>query len=164
MRHIEAEFPKIAVFEKDPQKKAEEARWLDWSEKYVKGLPTAIYDTLPNALRSFDYITKVGKFNYFEKLSIKYTGAFVMTLVAKKIRTREGITDPVQFLKQKASEWSNGLEGRSFMGGERPNAADIAVFGITRSVMGLRAGEVLEENAAFSGWLSRMKRIVLRSL
>lgn len=160
MRHIDAEFPQSAVFEQDPQKQAEEARWLDWSEKYVKGLPTAIYDTLPNALQSFDYITKVGKFNFFEKLSIKYTGAFVMTLVAKKIRTREGITDPDVFLREKASEWAKGLKGSSFMGGEKPNAADVAVYGITRSVMGLRAGKILEENAVFLSWLSRMKRIV----
>jgi microsomal prostaglandin-E synthase 2 len=161
MRHIDTEFPNTPVFEREPQKQDEEARWLEWSEKYVKGLPTAIYDTLPNALGSFNYITKVGKFNFFEKITIKYTGAFVMTLVAKKIRTREGITDPGAFLREKASEWAKGLRGRSFMGGERPNAADVAVFGITRSVLGLRAGKVLEENDVFSSWISRMKKTAL---
>lgn len=160
MRHIDAEFSNKPIFERDPQKQAEEARWLEWSEKYVKGLPTAIYDTLPNALKSFDYITKVGKFNFFEKLSIKYTGAFVMTLVAKKIKKREGITEPDSFLREKSAEWAKGLEGRPFLGGEKPNAADIAVYGITRSVAGLRAGRVLEENTAFLAWILRMKKTI----
>ncbi len=160
MRHIDEEFPSKPVFSKDPSKKEEESKWLAWSEKYVKGLPTAIYDTLPNALQSFDYITKVGKFNWFEKMSIKFSGAFVMTLVAKKIKKREQIDDPDHFLKQKAEEWVHGLGSKNFMGGASPNGADLAVFGITRSVSGLRAGNLLEENAAFAGWMQRMKNQV----
>ena len=157
MRHIDEEFPDPRVFGRDTAVKQEEDKWLAWSEKFVKGLPTAIYDTLPNALQSFDYITKVGKFNWFEKMSIKFSGAFVMTLVAKKIRKREQIDNPDEFLKQKAGEWAEGLSGRSFMGGQKPNGADLAVFGITRSVQGLRAGKALEENPVFRDWLKRIR-------
>ncbi len=162
MRHIDEEFSQSPVFSRDPAGQAEEARWLAWSEKFVKGLPAAIYDTLPNALQSFDYITKVGKFNFFEKMSIKFSGAAVMTLVAKKIRKREGITQPDLFLKDKAAEWAKGLNGRPFMGGENPNGADLSVYGITRSVAGLRAGRVLEENTVFADWLKRMAARVNR--
>ncbi len=156
MRHIDAEFPQAPVFERDPARREEEAKWLVWSEKFVKGLPAAIYDTLPNALKSFDYITKVGKFSWFEKITIKFSGAFIMTLVAKKIRKREQINDPDLFLKERAGEWAKGLGGRPFMGGEKPNGADLAVFGITRSVEGLRAGKTLEESPVFADWLKHM--------
>lgn len=157
MRHIDAEFPEPRVFSTDNIDQEEEAVWLDWAEKFVQGLPAAIYDTLPNSLKSFDYITQVGKFSKMEKLSIKFSGAFIMTLVAKKIRKREGITSPDLFLKQKAAEWTEGLQGQPFMGGENPNGADLAVFGIIQAVKDLRAGKILEENAGFADWLKRIE-------
>ncbi|MBP9865600.1 MAG: hypothetical protein KBC91_04260, partial [Candidatus Omnitrophica bacterium] len=129
---------------------------------YVKGLPTALYDTLPNALKSFNYITKVGKFNWFEKQTIKFSGAFIMTLVAKKIRTREGIDNPDTFLRQKAAEWVKGLNGKAFMGGDHPNGADLAVFGITKAVAGLRAAVVLDENTLFADWYRRVQNLIQR--
>lgn len=162
MRHIDGEFPETPVFAVTSAESEEEARWLAWSDKYVKGLPTAIYDTLPHALKSFDYITKVGKFGWWEKISIKFSGAFIMTLVAKKIRKREGITDPAVFLREKASEWVSALNGRSFLGGERPNGADLAVFGITKSVAGLQAFITLQENPAFADWYRRTQNLILR--
>ncbi len=157
MRHIDQEFPSKPIFSQDPAQKEDETKWLAWSEKYVKGLPTAIYDTLPNALQSFGYVTKVGKFNWFEKMSIKYSGAFVMTLVAKKIKKRENIDNPDLFLTRMSQEWVSGLGGKPFMGGEKPNGADLAVFGITRSVEGLRAGGRLQENPGFASWMKRMQ-------
>ncbi|HTL47786.1 MAG TPA: glutathione S-transferase N-terminal domain-containing protein [Verrucomicrobiae bacterium] len=160
MRRIDEEFPAPAVFSREPAAKEEEDKWLAWSETFVKGLPAAIYDSVPNALRSFDYITRVGKFSWLEKMTIKFTGAFVMTLVAGKIRKREGITDPAVFLRQKAAEWAEGLKGRPFLGGMNPNGADLAVFGITRSVAGLPAGKVLDENPVFEDWCRRMSLAV----
>ncbi len=162
MRRIDEEFPEPGVFSCGPAEQAEELKWLAWSDKFVKGLPTALYDTLPNALKSFDYITQVGKFSWFEKLTIKFSGAAVMTLVAKKIRKREGIARPDDFLRQKAGEWVQGLNSRPFMGGEHPNGADLAVFGITRAVEGLRALRVLEENKVFSEWYHRTQNLILR--
>lgn len=159
MRHIDAEFPEPRVFSSD---EAAESQWLVWSEKYVKGLPTALYDTLPNALKSFNYITQVGKFNWFEKQTIKFSGALIMTLVAKKIKKREGIDDPDTFLRKKAAEWVKGLNGQPFMGGDHPNGADLAVFGITKAVAGLRAAQLLEENTLFADWYRRIQNLIQR--
>lgn len=160
MRRIDEEYPQRPVFARDAAARAEEDQWLAWSEKYVKGLPTAIYDSLPHALASFDYITKVGKFGWWQRMSIKLTGAFVMTLVAKKIAKREGIADPRAFLREKAAEWVAALKGRPYLGGERPNGADLAVYGITRSVEGLSAGAVLDENTEFAAWRGRVASLL----
>lgn len=159
MRRIDEEFAESKVFSSD---EASESQWLVWSEKYVKGLPTALYDTFPNALKSFNYITQVGKFNWFEKVTIKFSGAFIMTLVAKKISKREGIENPDTFLRQKSAEWVTGLKGNHFMGGDQPNGADLAVFGITKAVAGLRAAKVLDENTAFADWYRRTQNLIQR--
>jgi len=153
MRHIEREFPEPKVFRGD----AEEEKWLTWSENYVKGLPTAIYGTLGQSLRSFSYVTKVGKFNAWERFSIKWSGALVMTMVAGKIKKRQGIEHPAAFVREKASEWAEGLAGRAFMGGLTPGGADVAVYGITRVVWNLDAGNLLRENSAFAAWFDRMR-------
>ena len=115
---------------------------------------------MSNALSAFNYITKIGKFSWFQKLTIKYMGAFVMTLVAKKIQKREQIDDPKAFLKRMAEEWANGLSGKPYMGGEAPSASDISVFGITRPVSELEAGKILESNATFRAWVGRMKALI----
>ena len=156
MRHIDREFPLKPVFGPSVADKAVEDRWLAWSEDYVQGLPTVVYATLGSSLKSFNYITKVGQFGWTDKLLIKYSGAAVMTLVAKKIRKRRGITNPEVFLRYKVAEWCLGLAGKPFMGGQRPAAADIAVYGISRVVAGLSAGKIFRENAVFSAWLDRM--------
>ena len=158
MKWIDEEFPHSAVFETSESGKTKEALWLAWSEKLVKGLPTVIYGSIFDSLKSFNYITKVGKFSWIEKRMIKYSGALIMTLVAKKIKKREAITDPEKFLKQMTAEWAEGLAGNPFMGGETPNAADIALFGITEVVRDLKAGAIFRENKIYEAWMSRMEK------
>ena len=158
MRHIDSEFPEPRVFSRSEADKIKEEKWLAWSENYVQGLPTVIYDNFPNALKSFNYITKTGKFSWLEANSIKFTGAFVMTLVSKKIKKRLAIADPKTFLKNVIQDWAEGLVGSDYMGGKEPNAADFAVFGISRSVSGLSAGKIFHENPIFFQWLGRMSQ------
>ncbi len=156
MRWIDQEFPKPTVFRTNPAESERDEKWLAWSEGLVKGLPAVIYDSFFNALKAFDYITKVGKFSWLEKRTIKYSGAFIMTLVAKKIKKREQIDQPDLFVKQKAKEWSEGLKGNPFMGGATPGASDLAVFGILQSVAGLPAEKHFKENQVFDVWMKRV--------
>jgi len=157
MKRIDKAYPDPAVFQENPTQNARDEQWLAWSEKWVKGLPTVIYGNLPDSIRAFDYITKTGKFSWLQSRLIKYSGAFIMTLVAKKIRKREAIEDPQAFVQKMTKEWVDGLEGRKFMGGDSPSAADIAVFGISRAVGSLRAGKLFEKNREFWIWLQGMQ-------
>ena len=45
------------------------------------------------------------------------------------------LSPPLQLYKA-ADEWVTGLHGRRFNGGTQPNLADLAVFGVVRSVTG----------------------------
>jgi len=158
MKHIDKEYPSPVVFSEEGERRESDEKWLAWSEKLVQGLPTVVYENLLDSIRAFDYITKTGKFSWFQSRMIKYSGAFIMTLVAKKIRKRQAIDDPRAFLRTMVREWTDGLQGRKFMGGESLSAADIAVFGIARAVGDLKAKVVFEENAAFWSWIEDMKQ------
>lgn len=158
LKHLDDEFPDVTIFSKDPIEAEREKTWLDWSEKFVQGLPTLIYDNLWNSIQAFDYVTKTGNFSWLQKRMIKYSGAFIMTLVAKKIKKREQIEDPTEFIRQMTQEWADGLKGQDFMGGTKANVADIAVFGISRAVGSLNAGEIFKANAIYWAWLGRMQK------
>lgn len=159
MQHIDREFPGTRFFTESE----EEKKWLAWSETLVQGLPTVIYNNFGNSLKGFSYITRVGRFSWWQRTVIKYSGAFVMTLVAKKIAKRLSIEDPAAFLTAKGKEWTDGLAGKSFISGSQPCGADIAVFGIIRSVWDLNAGEILKSNTLFEKWYQRMESASLSS-
>ncbi|MEZ4814248.1 MAG: glutathione S-transferase N-terminal domain-containing protein [Bdellovibrionota bacterium] len=158
MKHIDKEFadgPKLFADENSEEAK-ELQKWLDWSETYVKAVPPLIYDNLPNALKAFDYITKVGNFSTLQKMTIKYSGAFVMKMVAKKSKERQNIEDPAEHILVKMNEWTAALGGNPFRGGATPDASDAAVFGITLSMKGLPAYELTQKNPEFYAWMKRM--------
>lgn len=158
MKHIDKEFgtgPKLTA-EDGSEAAIAQQHWLEWSESYVKAVPPLIYDNFSNALKAFDYITTVGNFSSFQKMSIKYSGAFVMKMVAKKSKERQGITDPAEHIQKKMSEWVAALNGNSFRGGNSPDISDAAVFGITLSMRGLPAYALMAKDSAFHAWMKKM--------
>jgi microsomal prostaglandin-E synthase 2 len=157
MRHIDNEFPKKPVFQKDVLIKEQEDKWLKWSEGFVKSVPPLIYDTLPNALKAFDYITSETKFSWYQRSLIKYSGAIVMKMVAKKSKEKLGIVDAAKNFETLLSEWTEGLANEKYMGGESPNGADVAVYGIILSLRGLPAASKVSQHPEFSAWCERMK-------
>ncbi|HVJ65172.1 MAG TPA: glutathione S-transferase N-terminal domain-containing protein [Bdellovibrionota bacterium] len=157
MRHIDNEFPAKPVFQRDVAIKEQEDKWLKWSESYVKSVPPLIYDTLGNALKAFDYITHETKFSWYQRAVIKYSGALVMKMVAKKSQEKQQIENPRAHFEGLLGAWSEGLGGKKFMGGETPNGADISVFGITMSLRGLPAAQLLDTNPGFRQWLGHME-------
>src|SRR5436190_1240414 len=83
---------------------------------------------------------------------VKYSGAVVMTLVAKKSAKSQGIKDPEAHLKKCLGLWAEALGGKAFLGGKKPNGADLAAFGILRSIEGLPAFKFVEENKKVREW------------
>lgn len=43
---------------------------------------------------------------------------------------------PALFCPQSANDWVTALQGRPFLGGDKPDLADLAVFGVVRAVTG----------------------------
>lgn len=157
MKHIDNEFPQKPVFKKDVLEKEHEDKWLKWSDAYVKAVPPLIYDNLSNSLKAFDYITGEAKFSWYQRSVIKYSGAIVMKMVAKKSREKLGIENPTEHFKTLLSEWSTSLGSKPYMGGDAPGGADLAVFGITMSISGLPASSLMSSDQAFYAWLQRMQ-------
>ncbi|CAL8247902.1 unnamed protein product [Merluccius merluccius] len=149
-----------------PQKEAqrEEMKWRQWADDWLVHLISPnVYRTPGEALASFDYIVREGKFGTFEGFFAKYVGATAMFLIAKRLKNKYNLQDDVrQDLYKAVNDWVATIgKKRKFMGGEQPNLADLAVFGVLRVMEGLQAFEDLMENTKVMCWYQRMERATL---
>ncbi|CAN0871985.1 Prostaglandin E synthase 2 [Linum grandiflorum] len=148
--------PKGASAEAD-----EETKWRKWVDGHlVHVLSPNIYRNASEALESFDYITTHGNFSFTEKLVAKYAGATAMYFVSKKLKKKYNITDERAALYEAAETWVDALKGRDYLGGSRPNLADLAVFGVLRPIRYLKSGKDMVEHTHIGEWYSRMEGAV----
>ncbi|KAK1371076.1 Prostaglandin E synthase 2 [Heracleum sosnowskyi] len=139
----------------------EEKQWRSWVDNHlVHMLSPNIYRTTSEALESFDYITSNGNFSFTEKYTVKYAGAAAMYFVSKNLKKKYNITDERASLYEAAEQWVNALNGREFLGGAKPNLADLAVFGVLRPIRYLRSGIDMVENTQIGDWYARMESVV----
>lgn len=154
MKHIDAQHKGPRIFDESEW----ETKWLKWSDDVlVRALPPLIYNNYPDSLKAFHYITSEGKFSFFQRYLIKYSGAFVMNMVAKKKAKQYNINDPVRHFKTCLDEWKQALEEQETKQDCPPNGADLAIFGILRSIEELPAFKYLKENEAVASWYERLK-------
>ncbi|KAL3574987.1 hypothetical protein D5086_023088 [Populus alba] len=142
----------------------EEIKWRRWVDNHlVHVLSPNIYRNTSEALESFDYITSNGNFSFTEKITVKYAGAAAMYFVSKKLKKKYNITDERAALYEAAETWVDALNGREFLGGSKPNLADLAVFGVLRPIRYLRSGRDMVEQTRIGDWYTRMENAVGKS-
>uniref|UniRef100_A0A7N0U3W8 Prostaglandin E synthase 2 n=1 Tax=Kalanchoe fedtschenkoi TaxID=63787 RepID=A0A7N0U3W8_KALFE len=139
----------------------EEKQWRGWVDNHlVHVLSPNIYRNTSEALESFDYITTHGNFSFSERLVAKYAGAAAMYFVSKKLKKKYNITDERAALYDAANTWVDALKGREFLGGAKPNLADLAVYGVLRPIRYLKSGKDMVENTKIADWYTRMESAV----
>ncbi|XP_060927580.1 prostaglandin E synthase 2, partial [Limanda limanda] len=148
--------------EKGMQK--EEMKWRQWADDWLVHLISPnVYRTTGEALSAFDYIVREGKFGNFEGFFAKYVGATAMFLISKRLKSRYNLQDDVrQDLYKAVNDWVAAIgKKRKFMGGDHPNLADLAVYGVLRVMEGLQAFDDMMENTKVKIWYRRMERATL---
>ncbi|KAG8389860.1 hypothetical protein BUALT_Bualt01G0022700 [Buddleja alternifolia] len=139
----------------------EEKKWRGWVDNHlVHILSPNIYRSSSEALESFDYITSHGNFSFTERITAKYAGAAAMYFVSKKLKKKYNITDERAALYEAAETWVDALKGRDFLGGAKPNLADLAVYGVLRPIRYLKSGRDMVEHTRIGDWYSRMENAV----
>lgn len=147
----------------EKESRKEEMKWRQWADDWLVHLISPnVYRTPSESLASFDYIVREGKFGTFEGFFAKYVGALAMFLISKRLKSRHNLQDDVrQDLYEAVNDWVSAIgKSRKFMGGERPNLADLAVFGVLRVMEGLQSFDDMMENTKVKYWYRRMERAV----
>ncbi len=80
-----------------------------------------------------------------------------MWRVGKKMPEKYGIEGDLRAaLYQEVDLFVHALNGREFMGGSKPNLADLAVFGVLRAVQGTPTYTDVLAHTGVGPWLMRM--------
>ncbi|XP_030629582.1 prostaglandin E synthase 2 [Chanos chanos] len=145
----------------EKESRKEEIKWRRWADDWLVHLISPnVYRTPDEALASFDYIVREGKFGTFEGFFAKYVGAAAMWIISKRLKNKHNLQEDVrQDLYKAVNEWVAAIgKKRKFMGGENPNLADLAVFGVLRVMEGLQAFDDMMENTKVKNWYRRMEK------
>ncbi|XP_061460226.1 prostaglandin E synthase 2 [Rhineura floridana] len=143
--------------------RVEEMKWRKWADDWLVHLISPnVYRTVGEALASFDYIVREGKFGTVEGFFAKYVGAAAMFFISKRLKARHHLQDDVrEDLYKAADDWVKAIgKHRMFMGGSQPNLADLAVYGILRVMEGLEAFDDMMTHTKIQPWYRRMEAAI----
>jgi microsomal prostaglandin-E synthase 2 len=141
----------------------EETKWRRWvDERLVRVITVNIYRNAHESFQTFDYITKHGNFGWAEREAARVFGAGMMWGISKRLRKKYGVEGDVrEALYECAAQWVEAVgPERPFLGGSSPNLADLAVFGVMRSVVGTDTFMDLQHNTEIGPWWERMMEVV----
>jgi microsomal prostaglandin-E synthase 2 len=140
----------------------EEAAWRRWVDaKLVHTLAPNLYRTLPDAWQAFDYLTQ-RNFSAAVRLPAQAVGAVAMWGLSGRLKKRHGITDERAALAGALGEWVAAVGDRPFLGGDRPNLADVAVYGVLQGVRTTPTEAFMLASTPVEPWLRRMQVYVGR--
>ncbi|XP_063001033.1 prostaglandin E synthase 2 [Elgaria multicarinata webbii] len=143
--------------------RVEEMKWRKWADDWLVHLISPnVYRTPGEALASFEYIVHEGKFGLVEGFFAKYVGATAMFFISKRLKSRHHLHDDVrEDLYKAADDWVKAVgKHRTFMGGSRPNLADLAVYGVLRVMEGLEAFDDMVAHTTIQPWYRHMQTAI----
>ncbi|XP_015281955.1 PREDICTED: prostaglandin E synthase 2 isoform X2 [Gekko japonicus] len=143
--------------------RTEEMKWRKWVDDWLVHLISPnVYRTPSEALASFDYIVREGKFGTLEGFFAKYVGAAAMFFISKRLKSRHHLQDNVrEDLYKAADDWVKAIgKHRMFMGGTQPNLADLAVYGVLRVMEGLEAFDDMMTHTKIQPWYRHMEAAI----
>lgn len=141
----------------------EEAHWRKWvDDRLVKVITVNIYRNAKESFQTFDYITEHGNFGWVERQAARIVGATMMWSLSNRLKKKYNVEGDVrEQLYSCADEWVDAIgTERTFMGGSTPNLADLAVFGVVRSVVGTDTFMDLLHNTRIAPWYEKMMSVV----
>ncbi|XP_045463904.1 prostaglandin E synthase 2 isoform X1 [Harmonia axyridis] len=149
----------------------EERKWRRWvDDVLVHTLSPNVYRTKEEAFQAFNWFSEVGEweknFPEWERQLIIYVGAYAMLMIGKRLKKKYNLKDDVRSsLYDECNYWMKSIQkkGGKFMGGDKPNLADLAVFGVLNSIEGCLAFEDLLKNSKIKVWFDQMKIEVNRN-
>lgn len=146
----------------------EERKWRRWvDEVFVHTLSPNVYRSPKESVETFEWFSEAGawteQFSWWERNLVIYFGAAVMWVIGKRLKKRHNIKDDVrQSLYDECNHWMKALKkkGTPFLGGEQPNLADLATYGVLNAIEGCEAFKDAREKTKIGVWFDKMKYVV----
>jgi microsomal prostaglandin-E synthase 2 len=153
-------------------------RWRGWARnQLVRFLVLNINSSLVEAWRGYDYIDNFDTIPFRNKLFLKLMGAPVMYGVAqfktmpaliasgdmkKGEDVRARLHEEIKSFTSTALIDPKTKKQRPFHGGQRPDLADLDVYGVLQSVRGHKVYADLTSSTEIGAWLAAMDELVIK--
>lgn len=92
-----------------------------------------------------------------------YVGATAMYLISKRLKKRHNLHEDVrQDIYDACNSWTSELNKRksTFLGGNKPNLADLSLYGALTSMEGCQAFSDILKNTSIEPWFQAVKKHV----
>ncbi|CAJ0598878.1 unnamed protein product [Cylicocyclus nassatus] len=150
-----------------------ERQWREWVDAYfIHLISPNVYRTFSESLETFRWFSEFGDWDNIFTVSGRalavYVGAFAMWLIAKRLKKRHNIVDERRAMSEAFDEWMDAIgPNRDYLGGSKPNLADLGMYGAMTAFSGCSAfRELVTEGSKIERWFTRMRNeicIKLRS-
>ena len=140
----------------------EAMEWAAWSDtKLAVLLFPNITRSWGEAYQAFGYVMDVPHFSLVDKWSNQLIGAFAMWMAQGKIKKKYQIDDERAAVREALATWmSGGVGDKPFAGGDRPNMADVCVFGALKAIDRTDAHAEIMAETSVAPWYDRMHQAV----
>lgn len=106
---------------------------------------------------TFGYMTEQSHWNWAVQQSVRLAGAVLMWKVGQGMPKKYNIEgDLREALYADANSFVAAVGNKKFLGGDKPNLADLAVFGVLQAIRGTDTYNDVVLNSNIGQWLSRM--------
>lgn len=141
---------------------SEVEKWNEFVDKRlaVTLLPN-LYKSYSQALEAFEYISNVPGWSNFDKLWLKYGGAFFMRALKIKLMKKYGLKlpDPRTTLYELMDEFQKEFESKEYLSGNQITLSDVIVFGVFKTVAHLQTGrEIFNHYPKIHHWYQKIEK------
>lgn len=142
-----------------------ERQWLAWLDDHLIHLIAPnIYRSPGESLQTFNYIAEKSKFSWWERATIKYTGAAAMYMIGKRLKKKYDLNDVRLAMHDAVSQWMAALRegGSDYLDGRKePGVADLSVYGVLKALQTFDTfSDLRKQNEEFARWFDRMQAII----
>eukprot|EP00095_Tigriopus_kingsejongensis_P009876 maker-scaffold1136_size60149-snap-gene-0.9 protein:Tk09876 transcript:maker-scaffold1136_size60149-snap-gene-0.9-mRNA-1 annotation:"prostaglandin e synthase 2" len=145
-----------------------ERKWRRWvDDELIHKLSPNVYRTPSEALQAFEWFDKMGDwkehFSSWERFLVIYFGAFIMWVIGKRLKARHNLKQDVRTsLYDDCNHWVRNVKkrGKTFMGGDQPNLADLGVYGALSAIEGCGAFDDLMAKSNIGPWFQATKEAI----
>eukprot|EP00931_Biecheleriopsis_adriatica_P119041 TRINITY_DN94330_c0_g1_i1.p1 TRINITY_DN94330_c0_g1~~TRINITY_DN94330_c0_g1_i1.p1 ORF type:complete len:260 (-),score=57.92 TRINITY_DN94330_c0_g1_i1:61-819(-) len=138
---------------------SDEARhWNKWcDEKFAVTVYPNITRSVSECWQALGYLQSCPEFSTARAVVTRAIGALGMAAAHGKIKKKYGMEDEREALFGAVEAWTEEVGSKDFRGGDKPDLADLAVFGCIRGISELPLHKELAEHKAFGPWYSRVE-------
>ena len=161
MKYLDKKYPESPVFEKTPIAESVEEQWINWADKKLARIQLKlIYGNITYSYRALSYFQQPSQWGKFKGFFAKICCSLVMWRRVNTLKRFKYFTPAPSLYGSCIEKWEKALNSNLFLGGNKPNGADLSVYGIIKTIESLPIFNYIKENQSVYNWFQRINSLI----